>query len=160
MFAGFIKKEGVQSFAVLRAELEDVADFDGAPNLQRLAAIGAGSPARTVRRSAHWVTLNIAADGNIPKMETIFVRARGHVRPRRADVHRHKSAVLLSDGPEAARMRAERIEKFLRGSAGRNCCGAEFARQLGFIELIVSANQNENRFALDHIDQRFDLVCG
>ena len=61
-----IQKRGVQLLAVLGAELENVADFDGAADFQRLAAFPQGSPAVTVRKSNHAVTLMSRS------METFF----------------------------------------------------------------------------------------
>ena len=57
LLAGFVEEQRVERLAVLGAELEDVADLDGAADLERLAALGARlRPPAPVRRSAQCVT--------------------------------------------------------------------------------------------------------
>ena len=42
LFARFVEEQGVEGLAVFGAELENVADFDGAADFQGLAAVDAG----------------------------------------------------------------------------------------------------------------------
>ena len=76
---GFVEEQRVERLAVLGAELEDVADFDGALDLERLAAFGAGlarlheAQVRPVR------DLDVAPDGDVAQVEAVLVGAGGHL---------------------------------------------------------------------------------
>ncbi len=92
----------VQLLAVFGAQLEDVADLNGAPDFQRLAAFGArlaGGDRAQVRPARH---LDVALDGDVPQVEAVLVRAGGHVVRAAATVRRHRtvtSAGTLTTAP-------------------------------------------------------------
>ena len=112
-------------------------------------------------------------------METVFVRAGGHVvraaqtfvgeNLRNAGIGSACCDVGLRAEPvlgaptclhraQTSRMRAQRL-KISSGVAGRKTVPM-FAGKFGLIQLVVAANQNNDRLAVGDVNQRFDLAIG
>ena len=80
LFTGFIQKQSAQSEAVLGAELENVAYFDGALHFQRFPAFStrlSGPHAAQVGPLSDW---NVTGNVYMAQMEAILIGTSGHAR--------------------------------------------------------------------------------
>ena len=136
-----------------------MADLDGALHFQRLGAFGARLPSgdgAEVKPLGHF---DVALDRDAAEMEAILVRTGGHVvrsaQPFVGEyLHRGRD---VEDRAERTGLRAEGGRAFLR----RRRTGGERAgagEELGLVQLVVSANQDEDQLAIGDIHERLDLA--
>src|SRR5439155_906285 len=104
--AGFIEEERAEALAVFRAELEDVADFDGAADLERLAALHTRLARRHRPQLPPLGHGDVAFNGDVLEMESVFVRAGGHVVRAAQALVGINGNFLHADRTQTSRMRA------------------------------------------------------
>ena len=172
--AGLVEKRRAQLLAVFRAELEDVADLDGPANFQWLAAFRAGFAGGHRPQIGPLRHLDVAFDGDVAQMEAVLIRAGGHVvRAAQAFVgvnfKWHSFQPCSGFQAEACatfksrlqrqvtRLRAERGRTFLPAWPDEHVAPMH-AREFGFVQLVVAANQNDDRLAVGDINERLDLA--
>ena len=170
--AGFVQKCRAELLAVFRAEFENVADLNRAPDFQWFAALGAGFAGGNRPQIKPFRHLDVALHGNIVQMEPVLVGAGGHVvraaQPFVGENFRNASLLLYRvTCHRLASNTAPRLPGcapssgnnfFRRGRTNRTvvrCC-----REFGFIQLVVAANQNNDRLAVGDVNQRLDLAIG
>src|SRR5206468_2091050 len=163
LFAGLVEEQRAERLAVFCAQLKDVADFNRPADFERLTALSAGFARLNQPQVGPARNLNVAINRNIAQMETVFIRAGGHPDgAAQGFVGVNRDFPRLNsrgDSAEAARMRAEFSENFL-GGGGAKLSRPQNADQLRFIQLMIAAQQDKNRFALDEVDQCLDLAAG
>ena len=94
-------------------------------------------------------------------MKTVFVRAGGHVvraLQTLVDINFHVRR-NIHHRAERTRLGTERSHAFFR-SRRPDQHRAGFGGKLGFIQLVVTADQNQNRFTVRNVNQRLDLAIG
>ena len=157
LFSRFVQKQCVQFLAVFGAELEDVADFDRTADLERFPTADAGLARPCSTQVGPVGHTNVAADRYIGVVETILIGAGGHTGSVSEDGIRVDGDLRYMSGAETSRVRPKLGKNFFcRGRL--KVGGAEDSDQLGFVELIISPNQDQRQLALDAIDQSLDLL--
>ena len=137
-------------------ELEDVADLDGALHLERLAAFVASLPRLHQAQVRPMRNLDVPPDGNVAQMETIRVGAGRHLGCLAQALVRINRQLGNAHRAQAARMRAQRREYLLR-LRRPEVTRAERADQLGLVQLIIAAQQDQHRLAVRDINECLDL---
>ncbi len=114
---GFVEEGGVQLFAVLEADLEDVSDLDAAADLEGES----GRRSRLADLNGPEVVpagdFDVALDGNMAEVEAVLVGPGGHAAcALESVVGVHRSAGGdAPDGPEGTRAGAEGLLNFRGG---------------------------------------------
>jgi hypothetical protein len=153
---GFIEVKSVQRLAVLRAEFENMPDFNRALDAQRLPANGAGFARADRAQVCPMANFDVAFDRDVAQMESVLVRA-GHHSDGAAECFVGNDGELChADAAQAARMRAESLEDFLRCGRAK-ISTAKSAGELRFIGLIITTHQGKDDFAVDQINESLDL---
>jgi hypothetical protein len=159
----FVEEGGVQLLAVFGAELEDVTDLDGAPDLQGLAGgwrrfTGLhGAQVRPLTSTLMSRSMETCEDGNRPRWRRWSCRAR--------------RAAFIGEDPDPgdhcgnlhrARGTGFRAEQShdSSGVAGSEARRPVRAREFGLVQLVVAAHQDKDRLAVGDVDQRLDLAMG
>src|ERR1017187_6969832 len=160
---GLVEKSRAKLLAVFRAEFEDMANLDGPPDFQWFAAFRAGFTGSHSPQIEPLRHLDVAFDGDVAEMETVFVRTGGHVvRAAQPLVGINGNIPRLHSrgySAETSRMRAERGRTFFRCRRPENRC-AQSSGELRFLQLVVAADQNDNGFAVRDVNEGFDLAVG
>ena len=115
------RKQAFKRLAVFGAEFENVADFDGAPDAQGLAAIRTSLARLRQAQIAPLLDTNVAFDINVAQMKSVLVRARGHVGGAAQRLVRINRQILHAHRAQAAGMRLQRRENLLRLGGAKRC---------------------------------------
>ncbi len=154
-----IQDRGPQGLGVLGAQLEDVADLNGAEHLQRAvtarAALTGGGGAQFGPGR-----LEVGAGGHAGEVVIVLVGAAGHVGAAlQAFVRHHHQLRRRVHRAEAAGAGAHDLANLL--VLGRPHLGdAGGGGQLGLVEFVVAPHQGHHRLFPGHVDQRLDLPLG
>src|SRR6266404_1985906 len=157
LLARFIEKERLEGLAVFRAKFKYMADLDGSLHFEGLAAFSARFTCLHHAQVRPVCFRNVALNRDVPQMETIFVGASGHATAITKTFIRKNLELGDADCAEAARMRPK-DRKNLLSFTGPKICRAEHSGQLGFVQLIVTPQQNQHRLALGDVNKRLDLA--
>ena len=137
----FIKKERVQSLAVFGPEFEYMADLDGSLHFKRLAAFPARLTCLNDAKVRPMCSLDVAPNRNVSQMETIFVGASGQAGAITETFVGKNLELSHADSAQAAGMRSQ-SGKNLLCFAGPEVRRAECPGEFGFVQLVVTAQQN------------------
>ena len=160
-FAGLVEEGEIHRFRVFGAQLENVADFNAAANLQRAFAVGRGVTGYDVTDVGKHGLGEIAADVHVGQVVIVFIGAdnkAGHC----ADGAVGNDCAAESDGTERAGVGLESgAYGFRRSECHRLLHLRQFAG-LDHVQFVVAAHQQQHRFAVGAVnDHRFDgKRCG
>ncbi len=139
-------------------------NFDRPPDLQFLAGVDGEFTGFDGAKIRPCIDLDVAVDFDVSQVEAVFVCAGGHAsgaaqgfvgdHPQFAPARQR-----TGDGAEAAGVRAHGLEDFLGCGCAENG-GAEADGEFGLVQLVVAANEHDDRLAFGDIDECFDLVVG
>src|SRR5262245_5076621 len=90
-------------------------------------------------------------------MESVFIGARSHAVCVLQPLIGKYPEFCNANGPQTPRMRPERIKDFF-GFARTERGSAKRSSQFRFVKLVIPTEQDQNRSALDHINERLDLA--
>ena len=145
-------------FGILVAELEDVADFEGFADLDEAAAARADVARGHLPQVADF-GLEILAGGDVAKVVVVAVGAGDHVAAAGEGLIGEDGHAGHAHGAERAGIGAEPFADL--GGVGRAELGvAGDGGELGLAELVVAAQQHQDRLTVGHQHEALHLRGG